>query len=184
MQQAVSPRDHPRCAEPALQPVMFFEHLLQDMQFVGIAKTFDGGHIGPVRLCDKNSAGFHGFSIHINGASAAMACFASDVGSRDVEAFSQDVDQQLTRFSEGLNLFAIDRHLDVHLIAHDFPSYARSIARSMARRMMTLAACFLKSTGPRVSSPGLDASTAAVTAALTAALSSVDPTSAATAASQ
>ena len=104
--------DHARRAESTLQTVMFLKHLLQHMQAVRLAQTFDCGDVGAAGLRCKHRAGFDRLAIHVNGARAAMGSFAANVWPGDVQTFAQNVNEQFPRFSQCFHVFAVDLHFE------------------------------------------------------------------------
>ena len=94
---------------------MLFEVLLQDVQRVWVAESFDGGDLCAVGLRHKNGAGFNGLAVHRDRAGPTMGGFTAHVWTRDVEFFAQRVDQQFAWLSEEFVIFAVDVKFDVHL---------------------------------------------------------------------
>jgi len=93
-------RDHARCAETTLKAVMFLEVLLQDVQRIRAAESFDCRDFCTIGLGHKDGAGFHGFAVHCHRAGAAVRCLAANMRSGDVEFFAQRINQQLARFGQ------------------------------------------------------------------------------------
>ena len=51
---------------------------------------------------------FDGMTVNVNSAGAAMACFAADMGAREIEFFAQEVNEQGAWFDGLLMRAAVD----------------------------------------------------------------------------
>src|ERR1700739_2097318 len=63
LEQGTGRHDHARRAEPALEPVLFFESLLQRMQRAGVTNALDRSQFAAVGLNIKQRARFYGSTI-------------------------------------------------------------------------------------------------------------------------
>jgi hypothetical protein len=71
---------HSRRAISTLKSVLFPKAFLDRMEFVPLSQSLDGGDLIPVSLDRENGTGFHGLTIHQDGAGAAKGTFASNMG--------------------------------------------------------------------------------------------------------
>src|SRR5579864_1126468 len=62
-EQGTSRHDHAGRAEPALEPVLFFESLLQRMQRAGVTNPLDRAQFAAISLNRKQRARFYGSTI-------------------------------------------------------------------------------------------------------------------------
>src|SRR6476660_4651771 len=77
--------DHSRGAEAALQAVLVPERLLEGMQRRAVDHALDRPDLGAVRLDREHGAGLRAAAVHVNGAGAAVARVAADVGAGQPE---------------------------------------------------------------------------------------------------
>src|SRR5260370_30481120 len=98
LEQLAHAHDHPRCAETALQSVMFMESRLDRMQGATTrCEAFDGRDRGSICHDRENRAGFDGLAVDIDGAGAALRRVATDMGSGEAEIVPQQMDQKFSR---------------------------------------------------------------------------------------
>src|SRR6516162_7969573 len=104
LQKSVGARDHPRCAEAALQTVMLTERLLQGMErAAGIGKAFDGEDLRAIGLHRKHGAGLYRLAVEGDRARAARAGVAADMRPSKAELLAQEMDEQQTRLGQGFD---------------------------------------------------------------------------------
>src|SRR5689334_7444836 len=103
---------HARRAEPALQPVLLPEALLQRVQLAGGGQALDGADLHSVGLYGQHRAGFDRAPVHQHGAGAAVGGVAAHVGPGQAEPAADQVGQQKPRLHLGDLLLAVDCELD------------------------------------------------------------------------
>ena len=110
-------------AETALQAVLLVEGLLDGMQvFEAVnGEALDREEIMAIRLHREHQAGAHGLAVEQDGASAAHAVLAADVGAGQAEVLADEVAQKQPGFDRPLVGCAIDIDGDVHFFAHFAP---------------------------------------------------------------
>ena len=90
LKQPIGAGDHARRAKAALQAVMLAKRLLHRMQrAVRIGDALDRGDLGTIGLADEHRAGLHRLAVQIDGAGAAMAGIAADMGAGQVLSCSR-----------------------------------------------------------------------------------------------
>ncbi len=98
-------------------------------------QALDGGDLGAVRLDGQHEAGTDRRAVEEDGAGAAHAVLAPDVGAGESEPAAQEVrKQQARRHLRGV-LATVDPHADLEQDAH--ARLARSPARVSARTVST-----------------------------------------------
>src|SRR6478672_6385194 len=105
--------DHARGAEAALEPVLVPERLLQRVERGAVGHPLDGLDLVPVGLDREDGAGLRALAVEVDGARAAVAGVAPDVGAGQPEVVAQEVDEQEPRFDVGLVGLAVDGDRDV-----------------------------------------------------------------------
>src|SRR5262245_49607613 len=108
LQERVAGHQHSRRAVAALKAVFLKETVLKRMKFAVLFETFDGGNRTPVSLHGEDGARLHGFSVEHDGTRAAVTRVATDMRAREPQRFTEEVDQQQTRFDVGALLAPID----------------------------------------------------------------------------
>jgi hypothetical protein len=165
---------------------MLAKGLLNDVQrSIRVGDALDSGDLGAIGLDGEHHAGFDRLAVEIDGAGAAMAGVAADVGAGEILLLAKEMDKQRARLGQRFHRLAIDRHLNMRFGHRQAPplSWARRAACSIARLTITPATLVRKAAGPRPSSAGAVIASAAWTAASIAVLSTVEPTRRADAAS-
>ena len=66
-----------------------------------------------VRLDREHRAGLHGLAVDVDGAGAALARVAADVGTGQVEILAERLDEEASRLDVELPSRPVDRQLDV-----------------------------------------------------------------------
>src|SRR5258708_2341819 len=112
-----------RRAVTALQPVAFRKRVLHRMKCAVRGKTFHGSDLAAICHRRKECARLYGSAVHEDGAGATIAGVATDVGSRQIQILSQEVDEQRSRLNHRFSRPAIhtnphpyffsDRHIRV-----------------------------------------------------------------------
>ena len=110
LQEAVSAGQHARCAEAALQTVLFIKTFLHSVQHAAIGQTFYGRNLAAFVLNRKAGAGLDRQAVNVNRAGAAVAGFATDMCASQIQFLAQEMDQQRTGFNGLLHFFAVDVH--------------------------------------------------------------------------
>ena len=107
-EQVVGGEDHAGSADAALRSALLEEASLDGVEFLVDCDAFDGGDVGGFGLEDGDEAGVDEFTVHEDGAGAALAFAAAFLGSGEVEVFAEDVEEPLERRGfDGLGL-AVD----------------------------------------------------------------------------
>jgi hypothetical protein len=78
------------------------------MELTVLGQTFDRRHFGAIGLNRQHGARLDALTIEQDNAGAALAGVASDMRTRQVQLFTEIVNQQCTRLDIALVLFAID----------------------------------------------------------------------------
>src|SRR5438093_815588 len=113
LQQRHGRHDHPRRAEPALQPVLFPEAFLQRMQATVGREALDRGDRRAVGLDRKDGAGLRAPAVDENGAGAALTGVAPDVRPRQTQVFAEEVNKEHARVDVSLANLAVDGDRDL-----------------------------------------------------------------------
>src|SRR3954447_20509995 len=111
--QPVGLHDHPRRAEPALEPVLVPERLLQRVEGAPGRHPFDRLDLTAVGLDREHGAALGALAVDLDRACAAVAGVATDVCPGQAEVVAQEVDEQETGLDVGFVGLAVDRHGDV-----------------------------------------------------------------------
>src|SRR6185503_10762963 len=86
--------DHPRRAEAALEPVLLPERVLERVQrAVAGLHSLDRRDVRAIRLDREHRAAFHGLAIDGDGARAALARVAPDVGPGELQVLAEELDE-------------------------------------------------------------------------------------------
>src|SRR6476646_1517873 len=149
--------DHPRRAEAALKAVLIPERLLERVERRLAGHPLDRLELATIRLDREHRARLRARAIDVDGAGAAVARVASDVGAGQAEVVAQEVDEEEARLDICLVRLAVDGDRDVpgrHRSASYAYARARSVARLRALRVISAAIARLYSTGPSTSPKG------------------------------
>src|SRR5712691_989908 len=111
-EQRLGGHHHARRAEPALQPVLLLEALLQRVQLAGGGQALDGTDLVPVDLDGQHGAGLHRPAVDQDRARAAVRRVAAHVRAGQGEPAADQVRQQQPRLHLGDLLRTVDRELD------------------------------------------------------------------------
>jgi hypothetical protein len=76
----------------------FFKAFLQGMKVTIHGKAFNGGYLTAIGLHGEYGATFGGFAIKMNGAGAAAACVAANMGAGKAQHIAQVLHQQQPGF--------------------------------------------------------------------------------------
>src|SRR5579884_31975 len=113
LQQLVGAHEKAGGAEPALQAVLVAVGLLDRMQLaVRAGQPFDRHQVGALSLDGEHDARAHGLAVHQDGAGAAYAVLASDVGAGQIALVAQEIHQRLADLDGALVLDAVDAQAD------------------------------------------------------------------------
>jgi hypothetical protein len=105
--------DHPRRAETALQAVRIPEGLLQRVQRAAASRqTFDRRDRAAVGLHGQAGARSHGDAVEQDGAGAALARIAADLGAGDAPEVANEMHQKLPRLDVALKPAAVNSNAD------------------------------------------------------------------------
>ncbi len=109
VQQDLGGHDKTRCTDAALRAAVSHPCNLQGMQILGGADALDRGNPGPLRnflhFCNASP---HRFSVHNNGAGAAMALVTADLTSGQEHLFSQHLGQGRLRCDHEPSIDPVD----------------------------------------------------------------------------
>src|SRR5439155_8690569 len=105
--------NHPRRAEPALQPVFFPEAFLQRVQVAIRREALDRGDRRAVGLDREECAGLLAPAVDEDDVGAALTGVAPDVGPRQTQLFAQEVNKEDARVDVSLADLAVDSHRDL-----------------------------------------------------------------------
>src|SRR6185436_1624703 len=108
----VGRHDHAGRAEPALQPVLLPEPHLDRVQLAVLGQPLDRHDVGAVRLHGKEGAALDGLAVYEDGAGAALARVAADVGPGQADRLTNVVHQEKAGLHFVAVALAVDRHLD------------------------------------------------------------------------
>ncbi len=113
-QQARGAQDHARRAIAALQPMHQPKTFLDGgKRPVGVGDPFDGGDMGAIGLDREAHAALDRHVVHVDGAGAAMAGVAADMGSGEIELLAKEMNEQEARLDVGFDRLAVDGEGDV-----------------------------------------------------------------------
>jgi hypothetical protein len=85
-------QDLPRRAVPALKAVVLDERLLERLKVPVVRHAFDGGYFSVLMHFGQGQARDHAPAVEQDGARAASALIAPFLGTREVETFSEHVE--------------------------------------------------------------------------------------------
>ena len=125
MEKIVRAQDHARRAISALKAVLLPETFLDRVEFVTSGEPFNGGHGMTIRLHGQRGAGFHGFPVQQDSASATDGSLATDVGAGKASDFAQEMHQEKAGLNLGPVLNSIDFDRDVFF--HTYPVNGRLV---------------------------------------------------------
>src|SRR5262249_54236829 len=111
LEHLVRGQDHPGRAEATLEPVLLPEPLLDRMQLAVLGQPFDRHDLGAVALDGEERARLHRLTVHDDGARAALARVATDVGAGEPDVLADVVDEQEAGLHLVTDRLAVDRHL-------------------------------------------------------------------------
>src|SRR5262245_58986198 len=118
---------HARRAEPALEPVVLVEGLLQRVEPTIAHEPLDRGDPRAVGLDREHDARARGLTVEQNGARAADAMLAADVRARQSEVLAQEVHQQLARLAAPVARDTVDGQTNDDVLALVGHVIARSL---------------------------------------------------------
>src|SRR6267143_869662 len=108
----VDRHDHAGRAEPALEPVLLPEPLLNRVELAVLRQPLDRHDVGAVRLDGEEGAGLDGLAVHDDRAGAALARVTADVRPGEADGLADVVDQEQAGLDFMAVALAVDRHLD------------------------------------------------------------------------
>lgn len=112
--------DHGWGTEAALEGGVVEEGLLDGVELAGRGESFDGGD-GAADLCGGSEAGADGFAIDQNGASAALAFAAAELGTGEFEMVAEGVEEGDLGREVGLAALSIDGEIDAGHTELEYP---------------------------------------------------------------
>ena len=118
---------------------MLVERLLQRMERLAVRQALHRLDLVAVHLRREQQARAHGGAVDGDGAGAADAVLAAEVGAGQVEVVAQEVGQRLAHLDGLLVNAAVDGDADDALDHRGASVAARSAARPSARRVSTKA---------------------------------------------
>ena len=98
---------------------MIDEGLLDRMQRVAVGEPLDGADLAPVGLHREHQARAHGDVVEDDGAGAADAVLAADVGAGLTAVVADGVDQRAPRLDPNGIVAAVDVERDVDFLGHE-----------------------------------------------------------------
>src|SRR5262249_12638081 len=101
-------QDHTRRAEAALQAVVLDERTLNRMQRAVGCQPLDRRDVATIRLPGEHGAALHGASVEEDGAGAALARVAADVGPRPPEAGTKRLHEECAILDVQQTRLAVD----------------------------------------------------------------------------
>jgi hypothetical protein len=104
--------DHARRTKPALQSVLRPERFLYGVKRTVRRQAFNGRHVGAVSLNGKARARLDGEVVDEHRAGATLARVAPDLGARQPNNFSDEMDEEKTRLDVVLMATTVDRNSD------------------------------------------------------------------------
>ena len=111
--------ENARRAEAALQAVVLVERLLDGMQLVGRGgDAFDGEQLVAVRLHRQHEARARRAPIEQDGAGAAHAVLAAEMGAGEPELMAHEVGKRHAHLDLFLVALAVDRQCNLSRFAH------------------------------------------------------------------
>src|SRR5262245_56544105 len=136
LQEVARAHQHAWRAEPALQPVLLPEALLQRVERASLGQTLDGLDAAAVGLDREHGAALHRATVEAHGARAAARRVTADVRPGQPEVLPDEVHEQRAGADLAGVLLAVDGDGD-RVLAHDRAPWARSMARRTARLVRT-----------------------------------------------
>src|SRR4051795_2390039 len=118
VQQCPRREDHPRRAEPALQPVHLMEPLLHGIQAAVVLEAFDRGDLVALGGRRQHRARLRRLAVHQHDARPAVGGVAAPVRAGQAELVAQEVDEQQPRLDVAGVLLAVDRDGYAHDAAY------------------------------------------------------------------
>ena len=116
----------PGRAEPALEPVVLDERLLDRVQPVAAREPLDRRHLGALGLEREHRAALHRAPVDEHGAGAALARVAADVRAGQPEPVAERVDEQRPPLDLERPRLAVDDELDsLQALAGSAESFSR-----------------------------------------------------------
>jgi hypothetical protein len=94
LEQGVGRQDHSWRAKPALQPMLFFETLLQWMKLTIVGDTFDGPNLSTFRLNGEHCTRLYRSAIQDHCTGSTIGGVATDMSSGQSQNIADKVDQQ------------------------------------------------------------------------------------------
>src|SRR5260370_39920298 len=88
------------------------------MQRIAVGKAFDGADSLSMGLDGEHQAGAQGLVVQDDGAGAAYAVLAADMGAGQPAVVADDVDQSAPRFGAHRIVAAVDVKRDVEFLGH------------------------------------------------------------------
>src|SRR6478752_1455675 len=146
--------DHARRAEAALEAVLLPERLLQRMEAVAGGEALDRRDAAAVRLDREHRAALHGVAVDVDGAGAALARVAADVGAGELEVLPNELDEEASGLDVRLPSLTVDR--ERNMLGHQWsllPLFGRWVAPGLRMRRGRCRRAVVKS-----SNAGTDAS--------------------------
>ncbi len=117
LQQLDSRHDKARGAKTALHRAIFQESSLDGMQLIFVANAFDGGDLGAMGARGGHQAAHHGLAIQPDGAGAAFALAAGNLGAGELAFVAQQVGQGLVLDTGEGAAHAVDGDLQRGIVA-------------------------------------------------------------------
>src|SRR5713226_5119062 len=109
------------------------EALLQRVQLTVLLQAFDRFDLAAVGLAGQQRAGFDRLAVEQDSAGATVRRIAADMGAREIQVLSDEVDQEQSGLDFGAMLLAVypHRYFDgrQRFDAHATPPCARASAR-------------------------------------------------------
>src|SRR5438445_5574601 len=112
LEHLVDRHDHAWRAEPALEPMLLPESLLNRVQLAVLRQPLDRHDIGAVRLAGEEGAGLDGLTVHDDRAGAALARVTADVCPGEAHRLADVMNQEQAGLDFMAVALAVDRHLD------------------------------------------------------------------------
>jgi hypothetical protein len=104
-------RQKPHCS------LVLVKGLLRGGTAVG-GEPFDGHELRAVRLHRQHDAGARRFAVEVNGARAAHAMLATDMGAGEAEVLAQEIREELARLASAFVTLAVDGESNGDRLGH------------------------------------------------------------------
>ena len=128
--------EHPRRAEPALQPMMLVKRLLQRVQLLLRGRdALDGQNLVPVCLNRQHQARARRAAVEQDRAGSAHAVLAAEMGAGQAELVAHEIGQRPAHLYLLLVALAVDRQRDLSRLAHVASLMCSAWRRSARARM-------------------------------------------------